>query len=129
VPESATRSSEVFEVAAPGSRKVPGKLRKNKDKKMNMNTDVFYKGIVQWFDETKGFGFILSGAESIFVHRKNVIQKPCFDTLIRGEEVEYQIGFHRDRPTAINVRRLNTVICGTSEPAPAAAGSSFDERN
>jgi cold shock CspA family protein len=90
---------------------------------VNVDTNGIYKGVVQWFDENKGYGSILSGAESIFVHRKSVIQKPCFDTLIRGEEVEYQIGFYKDRPTAINVRRLNSVNRGTSQSAPAAGGT------
>ena len=49
-------------------------------------------GTVKWFDDKKGFGFIISPgiAGDIFVHHSE-IECPGFRTLITGEEVEFSI--------------------------------------
>ncbi len=50
------------------------------------------RGRVKWFDEKKGFGFILDPAVKgdIFVHF-SVIQGHSYRTLEEGEEVEYEL--------------------------------------
>lgn len=47
-------------------------------------------GIVKWFNDSKGFGFITpeSGGEDLFAHFKE-IQGSGFRTLKEGQRVEY----------------------------------------
>lgn len=46
-------------------------------------------GKVKWFDNTKGFGFILNeNEEDVFVHFSSIIGEG-FKTLREGEEVEF----------------------------------------
>ena len=48
------------------------------------------KGTVKWFNEQKGFGFIVpdDGSEDLFVHHSN-INGAGFKTLQEGQAVEY----------------------------------------
>lgn len=50
------------------------------------------RGTVKWFDEVKGFGFIISdiGNKEYFVHNSNV--NSMSKTLEKGERVEFEIG-------------------------------------
>ena len=65
------------------------------------------KGKVKWFNDKKGFGFILGtpGATDIFVHY-SAIQSNGYKTLKEGEEVEYDL--HKDEKgiKARNVVRI-----------------------
>mmetsp|Transcript_146286 Transcript_146286/g.467386 ORF Transcript_146286/g.467386 Transcript_146286/m.467386 type:complete len:132 (-) Transcript_146286:330-725(-) len=47
-------------------------------------------GVVKFFNTEKGFGFITSGDEDIFVHYSN-IQSEDFRSLAEGEEVEFDV--------------------------------------
>ncbi len=63
-------------------------------------------GAVKWFNEKKGYGFILpdDGGDDLFVHHSE-IQSEGRATLNEGQKVEYEIGEgEKDRPCAINVR-------------------------
>lgn len=72
-------------------------------------------GKVLWFDVKKGYGFIRSGSQDIFVHFSK-IHAPMgeFRVLEQGEWVEFEV-FHADRgngdqkPQAKNVTRLEGV--------------------
>ena len=49
------------------------------------------QGVVKWFNEEKGFGFIsVEGENDVFVHF-SAIQKEGFKTLKEGEKVEFEV--------------------------------------
>jgi CspA family cold shock protein len=62
-------------------------------------------GKVKWFNERKGFGFIIpdAGGEDLFIHHSN-IATDGFRTLDDGQAVEYEVGEGRKGPEATNVR-------------------------
>ena len=64
------------------------------------------RGTIKWFDEEKGFGFILSDTDGkeYFVHRTQIGELER--TLDKGQQVEYEIGEGKRGPMAINVRVL-----------------------
>lgn len=49
-------------------------------------------GIVKWFNESKGFGFITpsNGGEDVFVHFSAIVADG-FKTLAEGQQVEFEI--------------------------------------
>jgi len=65
------------------------------------------KGIVKWFNDAKGFGFITpdEGNNDIFVHFKS-IDKVGFKTLREGERVEFEPIQGSKGLAAQNVRTL-----------------------
>jgi cold shock protein len=50
------------------------------------------KGIVKWFNEQKGYGFLTrdNGGADVFVHY-SAIQGKGFKTLEEGQEVEFEV--------------------------------------
>ena len=68
------------------------------------------KGIVKWFNNQKGYGFITdSEGKDIFVHY-SAIQMDGFKTIIEGDAVEYEIGEGTTgREQAVNVTPILTV--------------------
>jgi len=48
-------------------------------------------GTVKWFDEKKGFGFIIpdEGGADLFVHHSNIVTEG-FRTLKDGQKVEFE---------------------------------------
>ena len=65
------------------------------------------KGKVKWFNEKKGFGFIVEagGGPDIFVHY-TAISSDGFKTLTEGEEVEFTLTQGTKGPQAMNVVRV-----------------------
>ncbi len=72
-----------------------------------METAVKCLGTVKWFNEKKGFGFIVDPDHpgDIFVHY-SVIQTDGFRTLNEGEQVEYELFTDEKGHKARNVVRL-----------------------
>lgn len=65
-------------------------------------------GKVKWFNDQKGFGFILSDqGKDVFVHH-TVIEGSGFKTLQDGEVVEYEAEEGPKGIKATRVRRLTT---------------------
>ena len=66
------------------------------------------RGTVKWFNETKGFGFIVpeEGGNDIFVHYK-AIAGDSQRKLKEGDKVEFEIEQGRKGPQAANVHHLN----------------------
>jgi CspA family cold shock protein len=62
-------------------------------------------GIVKWFDERKGYGFIVpdEGSEDLFVHHTNILVEG-YRTLKEGQRVNYEKGQGRKGPEATNVK-------------------------
>ncbi|NOX75593.1 MAG: cold-shock protein [Gammaproteobacteria bacterium] len=61
-------------------------------------------GIVKWFNDAKGFGFIVpqEGGEDVFVHHSN-IEGSGFKTLAEGQEVNFSMEKGQKGWSATNV--------------------------
>jgi len=63
------------------------------------------KGIVKWFNDSKGFGFIeQEGGKDVFVHF-SAIQADGFKTLAEGDKVSFDVEQGAKGPAATNVVR------------------------
>ena len=61
------------------------------------------QGIVKWFSEKKGYGFIVQeNGPDVFVHHSNINAKG-FRTLKEGDKVTFDIEQGEKGPTATNV--------------------------
>jgi CspA family cold shock protein len=64
------------------------------------------EGIVKWFSEKKGYGFIeQNDGPDIFVHYSS-INSPGFKTLVEGEQVNFDVEESDRGPVAKNVTKL-----------------------
>ncbi|MBM3847356.1 MAG: cold shock domain-containing protein [Verrucomicrobia bacterium] len=71
-------------------------------------------GKVKWFDNKKGYGFILhDSGKDVFVHHSS-IKGAGFKTLQEGEVVAYELVDSDKGPKAVNVER--------DDPGPRALG-------
>jgi len=64
------------------------------------------QGKVKWFDEAKGYGFIVpnEGGKEVFVHY-STIQGNGFKTLKEGDTVSYELTEGPKGPQATNVTK------------------------
>ena len=65
------------------------------------------KGIVKWFSNQKGYGFITpdGGGKDVFVHH-SAIQGDGYKTLDEGQNVEFEITQGPKGEQAANVHKL-----------------------
>lgn len=78
------------------------------------------KGKVKWFNNAKGYGFILpeSGEGDLFVHYSS-IHMEGYKTLKAGQEVEFDTVAGPKGQHAINIRRLAVDDDEDDAPPPA----------
>lgn len=63
-------------------------------------------GVVKWFNNEKGFGFIsVEGENDVFVHF-SAIQGEGYKSLEEGQQVEFEIVDGSKGPQAANVTRV-----------------------
>ena len=64
-------------------------------------------GLVKWFNEGKGFGFITpeAGGQDLFVHF-SAIESDGFRTLRENQRVSYVSGVGAKGPQALNVKAV-----------------------
>ena len=63
-------------------------------------------GIVKWFNEAKGYGFITSeDGNDVFVHYSS-IQSNGFKTLAEGDAVSFEVEDGPKGPKAVNVVKV-----------------------
>ena len=65
------------------------------------------KGIVKWFSNQKGYGFITpdGGGKDVFVHH-SAIQGDGYKTLDEGQAVEFEVAQGEKGPKATKVVKL-----------------------
>jgi len=64
------------------------------------------EGVVKWFSEKKGYGFIeQEGGQDIFVHYSS-IDMPGFKTLADGDRVQFEVEESQRGPQAKNVIKI-----------------------
>ena len=79
------------------------------------------KGVVKWFNDAKGFGFIEhTSGKDVFVHY-SVIEADGFKTLKDGEEVDYEI---KEGPKGLHAVRVARTVSPTQASADDASGDS-----
>ena len=66
------------------------------------------QGTVKWFNDAKGYGFIVptDGSPDVFVHQSD-IQTEGFRSLNEGDRVEFEVMQGDKGPKATNVRAVS----------------------
>jgi CspA family cold shock protein len=63
------------------------------------------RGMVKWFNPTKGYGFIQpqGGGRDVFVH-VSAVERAGLSTLNEGQHIEYEIEENRGKTSAVNLK-------------------------
>lgn len=68
---------------------------------------VVHRGVVKWFDDIKGYGYIQSeSGQDVFVHFSEIIQQKGFRSLSPGMFVEFEMLSGEKGPKAMNVMKI-----------------------
>ncbi|MGG4604138.1 cold-shock protein [Paenalcaligenes sp. Me131] len=65
-------------------------------------------GIVKWFDNDRGFGFIMpeNGGKDLFAHQSEIQSNESYSTLSENQRVSYVIGQGQKGPCATKITLL-----------------------
>lgn len=65
-------------------------------------------GIVKWFDDGKGFGFITpdGGGKDLFAHYSEIQGGKGFRSLAEGQKVEFEVKQGQKGPQASGIKSL-----------------------
>jgi CspA family cold shock protein len=64
------------------------------------------KGVVKWFSDRRGYGFITrEDGSDVFVHHSG-IESEGFRTLYEGDKVEFETENSDKGPRAVSVKRI-----------------------
>lgn len=64
-------------------------------------------GIVKWYDQEKGYGFIsCNEGNDVFVHHSQIKEKGPNKDLHEGESVSFDIENNDKGPMAVNVHKI-----------------------
>jgi CspA family cold shock protein len=65
-------------------------------------------GIVKWFDDAKGYGFITpeEGGKDLFAHFSEIRSEGGFRSLKENQKVEFEVKQGQKGPQASNIRAL-----------------------
>ena len=78
-------------------------------------------GKVKWFNDAKGFGFIVrEGGPDLFVHHTAIVAEG-FRSLTEGQEVEFDVA---EGPKGLQARRLLSLENSTASPQAASLRAS-----
>lgn len=67
-----------------------------------------YTGVVKWFNDEKGFGFIsCNDGDDVFVHHSQVKEKGNNKDLHEGQNVTFDIQKGDKGPIAFNVQKID----------------------
>ena len=73
---------------------------------LKKEVNVLANGIVKWFNDRKGYGFIQQeNGDDIFVHYSS-INMPGYKSLAEGEQVTFEVEEGDRGPVAKNVQKL-----------------------
>lgn len=65
-------------------------------------------GVVKWFSNQKGYGFIArEGAEDVFVHYSAIVGEG-YRSLNQGDQVEFTVESGKNGPAASEVKKIET---------------------
>lgn len=66
------------------------------------------EGTVKWFNDAKGFGFIVpqEGGDDVFVHHTNIVGDG-FKTLAEGQPVQFELEQGQKGMSATNVQAVS----------------------
>jgi CspA family cold shock protein len=63
-------------------------------------------GVVKWFDERKGYGFISrDSGDDLFVHHSDIVAEG-YKSLSEGDKVEFSVGQGEKGPNATDVVKI-----------------------
>lgn len=71
-----------------------------------MTTTPTQTGIVKWFDDGKGFGFITpdGGGKDLFAHHSEIQNSGGFRSLSENQRVQFEVKAGQKGPQASNIR-------------------------
>jgi CspA family cold shock protein len=75
---------------------------------IDMTTNTNQTGIVKWFNETKGYGFITpdGGGKDLFAHFRDIQGGDGYKTLAENARVQFEVIQGAKGPQASNIRTV-----------------------